>query len=194
MLRDFVGDIFTGQAGVRANYLAQAIAAGLETGRRKVEVDRYDGLLCLTACFHDGNDWVEIRRWLATMARTKGKGHGDEKVGNSDTPVGGFAWVNIDLSPEGEQWASELADAKERLGVGFIDLLSYGLDVSVKRGKKDDYMACLYGYTATGAKFGISSWASSPSDALAGLLAKWFIECDGSVPDEVSVPTARRFR
>lgn len=189
-----VCDQFSGQAAVQANGLALSCIAFLEARPKQREFDRWGRASFLSNVFWKDGAWVLTVKELAAMSRVKGKSNGSGSAAGNGGFGSDFTWVNIPLDADDEARCAEVAADAPAASHGFVGLLAYGLEISLKRRDNGEFMACAYGAAADGRKFGISAWASTAEDAIASLLVKWHDRLNASLDTAASQGVKPRFR
>jgi hypothetical protein len=187
-------DVFPGQLAVYGNRLAAVVAQELERSPHKMRVDMWGRPLFVQyGVVVEGKFTVSVKDWF-DMTRKKGTtSNGTE--GSSTGSVGKTRWLNVNLLSEHEGDCERLASDSVQLASGWLGLAAGGnLDISLKRTDSGDYMACLFGKDDRQQQCGLSSWASTPSDAIAGLLIKWHVILDGDFGDTSETAKPSRFR
>lgn len=130
--------------------------------------------------------------WI--MSRVKGKTEALDSVKKVGGTYEKTSWVNVGLDESAAVQCEKLADDVEALATGFINLVGLGLDVSLKKGEKGEYMACLFGPGTDGKRLGLSSWGGTYADAIAGLLIKFHVVLDSSLEGLSGKTEPSRFR
>lgn len=194
MHQQFVFDVFSGEAAVWANFAADALASFLVQPERAHRYDMYGRPRGLGSSLYPGFGWAETLKWLAEMSRKKAGANGHEQSNGNGSGAGEFAWVNVRLDADDAGRCLEVASDTVALSHGFVGLTAFGLDLSVKKSDKGEFMACVYGRDAQGRKLGLSAWGLSAEDAIAGLLVKWHDKLGGTFEGVGEIDPPRRFR
>jgi hypothetical protein len=126
---------------------------------------------------------VYILQELVEMSRKK-VGMKNELQGASDSKgEGEFSWLNISLSPEDVSEALSLCESPADVASEFVGLISFGLSITLKATSQSEVMAACFGLYPNGARFGLSCWGGTPTEAVAGLLVKFHVGLGGALPD-----------